>query len=523
VPEYSHPGVYIEEIPTGPRPIEGVSTSTAGFVGETERGPTSPRLVTSWMDFSRWFGGFLDVPSLNRTNRYLPYAVRGFFENGGQRLYVARVIGEAALPASVELPGEPGATTLVANGKGSWGNNVVVLVKQASAAVSADPTSPEAAWFRIQLLYYRDGVPSPFVDPTDPSELANPNRRDPDAWEDFDDLSPVSTEPNFAPTVINAASCLIEMIDCQGTPDPVPFPGVSLANGTDVPAARDDFRNGLASLRIIPEVSLVAIPDEITIPQLATDLLDHCEATRDRFAILVEQTDSADLNQIQPPRDSSCGAIYYPRLRVPAPHLPDGDLLVPAHGHLAGIYARVDLERGVHQAPANEVVNGLVTANLSPGREPLSHAVTKAEQDVLNPRGVNVIRDFRASKRGIRVWGARSMSSDSEWKYVSIRRLFIFLEQSIDRGTQWVVFELNTEPTWLAIRQSITNFLRTVWRNGALAGTKEEEAFFVRCDRATMTQDDIDNGRLICLVGVAPVRPAEFVIFRISHQTCEAG
>jgi uncharacterized protein len=522
MPEYLAPGVYVEEIPTGPRSIEGVSTSTAGFVGETERGPTRPLLVTNWADYNRWFGGFLDVPALNRDNWYLPYAVRGFFENGGRRLHVARVIGEAAVPASVELAGNPGPTTLVANGKGSWGNNVVVLVKQSSAAAIADPASPVAQWFRIQLLYYRDGVPSPFVDPTDAAELANPDRREPDAFEDFDDLSPVATEANFAPTIINGVSYLIEVADCQGTPNLVPFPGVSLANGTYVPATREDFLRGLAGLSTIREVSLVSIPDEIAIPQLGTDLLDHCDGMRDRFAILVEQTDTGDVNQIHPVRDSSYGAIYYPRVRVTAPHLPDGDVLVPPHGHVAGIYARVDLQRGVHKAPANEVVFGIVTSDVTGSREPLSHTLSKAEHDVLNPRGVNVIRDFRGNNRDIRVWGARTMSSDSTWKYVNVRRFFIFLEQSIDRGTQWAVFEPNSEPTWLAIRQSVNNFLRTVWRNGGLMGTKEEEAFFVRCDNTTMTQDDLDNGRLICLIGVAPVRPAEFVILRISRQTIQA-
>jgi phage tail sheath protein FI len=189
VPEYSYPGVYVEEVSTGPRPIEGVSTSTAGFVGETERGPTLSRLVTSWTEFDRWFGGFLDLPTLDRDNRFLPYAVRGFFENGGQRLFVARVIGQTAAPASLQLAGNPGPTTIVANGAGTWGNNVWVQVKQASAALLADPASAEAQWFRVQLFYYRDGVPGV-----------------PDAVEDFDDLSPVPTDTNFAPRASSTAS-----------------------------------------------------------------------------------------------------------------------------------------------------------------------------------------------------------------------------------------------------------------------------------------------------------------------------
>lgn len=502
VPEYSYPGVYVEELSTGPRPIEGVGTSTAGFVGETERGPTLIRPVTSRTDFNRWFGGFLDVPTLNRDNQFLPYAVRGFFENGGQRLFVARVIGQTASVASLELQGMPGPTTIVASGPGAWGNNVWVQVKQASAALLADPASPEAQWFRLQLFYYRDGVPGV-----------------PDAVEDFDDLSPVPTDTNFAPTVINGVSTLIAITSWQGTPDLVGFPGVQLSGGTYVPAARDDFLAGLAGLGAIREISLVSIPDEVVIPELTDDLVSHCEALRDRFAILAEHTDGEDLNQIQPPRDSSYAAIYYPRLRVPAPHLRDGSVMVPPQGHVAGIYARVDRESGVHHAPANEVVQGLYASDPTAGLEPLSHILGKTEQDALAHRGINVVRDFRSNGRGIRVWGARTMSADSEWKYVPVRRLFIFLEQSIDHGLQWVVFEPNTKQTWLRVLTSIINFLRTVWRNGALMGSREDEAFFVRCDRTTMTQDDIDNGRLICLIGVAPVKPAEFVIFQITQKT----
>jgi len=294
---------------------------------------------------------------------------------------------------------------------------------------------------------------------------------------------------------------------------------VQLSGGTYVPAARDDFLAGLDGLGINREISLVSIPDEVVIPELADDLVSHCETLRDRFAILAEQTDGADLNQTQQPRDSSYAAIYYPRVRVPAPHLRDGNVLVPPQGHLAGIYGRVDREHGVHRAPANQVVQGLSSTDPSSGLEPLSHILGKAEQDVLGPRGINVLRDFPSSGRGIRVWGARTISADSDWKYVNVRRLFIFLEQSIGQGLQWVVFEPNSEQTWIRVRQSVMNFLRTVWRNGALMGFAEDQAFFVRCDRTTMTQDDIDNGRLICLIGVAPVKPAEFVIFQITQKT----
>jgi phage tail sheath protein FI len=194
-------------------------------------------------------------------------------------------------------------------------------------------------------------------------------------------------------------------------------------------------------------------------------------------------------------------------------------LLVPPSGHVAGIYARTDVERGVHKAPANEALRGIVQVDINGTRRPLEFTIGKREHDMLNPRGINVIRDFRADRRGIRVWGARTISSDTQLRYVNVRRLLLFIEESIDEGTQWVVFEPNDEQLWARVRQSIRNFLLLVWRSGALEGEVEERAFFVACDRTTMTQADIDAGRLICVIGVAPVKPAEFVIFRIQQMT----
>ncbi|HEY0431211.1 MAG TPA: phage tail sheath C-terminal domain-containing protein, partial [Pyrinomonadaceae bacterium] len=191
------------------------------------------------------------------------------------------------------------------------------------------------------------------------------------------------------------------------------------------------------------------------------------------------------------------------------------DYAIPPSGHMVGVYARTDIERGVHKAPANEVVRGITG---------LQRLLNKEQQDILNPYpvNINVIRDFRDNNRGIRVYGGRVITSDSDWKYVNVRRLLIFIEASIDRGLQWVVFEPNAEPLWARVRRSISNFLTLVWRNGGLEGTKVEEAYFVKCDRTTMTQTDIDSGRLICLVGVAPVKPAEYVIVRIGLWTARA-
>lgn len=536
MPDYLAPGVYVEESPTGPRSIEGVSTSTAGFVGETERGPEQPTLVTSWQDYSRRFGGYLDQPPFGASgsgspNLFLPYAVRGFFDNGGKQLWVARIVGAGSVAAAGQLPGPNGPIIFRAMGPGRWGNNVVVLASQASAALGAPAASPAANWFRLRALYYRNGVPHPLFTPGDPARLS----QDPDLFEDFDNLTADTTESNNLLTVVNGSSHLIQLESAAGPPDAPAPPAspvqVTLSGGITVDAGDQDYLDeiepgaikGLPGIGQLPDVALVAIPDAVLHPELIDPLIDQCEKQRDRLAILSVAEGVTDLATLDPPRNSAFGAFYYPWIRVEAPHLPLGHRLIPPTGHIAGIYARVDQERGVHKAPANELVRGISTSDLLPDYHPLEVTLDHRQQDLLNPRGVNVIRDFHLHGRGIRVWGARTMTSDPEWKYVNVRRLAIFIEQSIERGIRWAVFEPNAEPTWSAIRASIGNFLRTVWRNGALAGSTEKEAFFVKCDRTTMTQSDLDNGRLACLVGIAPIQAAEFVIFRISQKMADAN
>jgi phage tail sheath protein FI len=277
-------------------------------------------------------------------------------------------------------------------------------------------------------------------------------------------------------------------------------------------------RTGLAALRNISQISLVAIPGQAT-PAIHGALIAHCENSLYRFAVLDPARSDASLADIQAQRqafDSKYAALYYPWLTIPDPMPVNlaaiGQFPLPPSGHITGIYARVDDQRGVHKAPANEVVLGITD---------LTRRLTKGEQDILNPSpvNINVIRDFRHDGRSIRVWGARCITSDTDYKYVPVRRLLIFIEQSIDLGLQWVVFEPNARPLWGRVRRSVTNFLTDVWRSGALEGAKVEEAFFVRCDETTMTQTDIDNGRLIILIGVAPVKPAEYVIIRIGLMT----
>ena len=284
--------------------------------------------------------------------------------------------------------------------------------------------------------------------------------------------------------------------------------------GTD--SVDPDDRTGLQALKTIDEVSIVAVPG-ITTQEVQERIIDHCEEMRYRFAVL-DAEQGAKLDDVQTQRslyDTTRAALYYPWAQMFDPFDPAGKALlsIPPSGHVVGVFARTDVTRGVHKAPANEVLMGVAGLEI---------AVGKPEQDVLNPRNIDAIRSFRDINRGLRVWGARTLSSDSQWRYISVRRLFLFVEKSIERGTQWVVFEPNDTSLWRRVQRSVGNFLTSVWRDGALQGDKAEQAFFVQVGYDTMTQDDIDNGRLIILVGIAPVRPAEFVIFRISQFTAEA-
>jgi phage tail sheath protein FI len=281
---------------------------------------------------------------------------------------------------------------------------------------------------------------------------------------------------------------------------------------------------GLGALGEVDDIAIVATPDTVSLSDGdeqtgVSNLLEHCESLRYRIAIVDPPADQSisEVREFRSLFDSKYGALYYPWLRIvdptrpPDPSIPTPTLDIPPSGSVAGIYARSDIARGVHKAPANEVVMGITKFVTN---------VTYNRQAVLNPEGINALRFFEG--RSNRVWGARTMSSDPEWKYVNVRRLFIYLEHSIDNATQWAVFEPNNERLWGSIKQSIEDFLITVWRDGALMGTKPEEAFFVRCDRTTMTQNDLDNGRMICLIGVAPTYPAEFVIFRIGQWTADS-
>lgn len=514
MPEYLHPGVYIEEIERGPKPIEGVPTSTAAFIGETERGPTKPRLVTSYKDYQRWFGDVFG------DTKFMPYAVTGFFENGGKRVYVCRVTDDAATPAEAVI----GNFTVRAVGPGSWGKRVFFRIMDGSTKKAGANGQPVAVGFRLLLAYF-----SAQPTPKDLEWFNTPNSSPPPPYfEIFDDLETDATSPNYWDKRLRDNSALAELI-LKDTAPPTERP----ANGAATPLAANgapgaetldvaDFegkdipprakRQGLAALELDPyrDVALVYAPGAPV--EMNKKVIEHCERMRFRFAVVdpdrnVNITDFLPRGSIT---DTKYAALYYPWIHISDPKT-GARKIVPPGGHVLGVYARTDSERGVFKAPANEILRGVLE---------LTADIDDNKQDTLNPRGVNAIRQF--PERGIRVWGARTLTSDALWKYVSVRRLFIFLERSIYEGTQWVVFEPNDDRLWARVIDTIRLFLRSQWRLGALFGRTEEEAFFITCDRTTMTQDDILNGRLICEIGIAPVRPAEFVIFRIFQNTAEA-
>jgi len=281
-------------------------------------------------------------------------------------------------------------------------------------------------------------------------------------------------------------------------------------------------RSGVAGLELADDVTMVVCPDVMALYQagqisregvkiVQTAMLDHCANMRDRFAILdclpdLSPQEAKDWIVNEASYDSKYGAVYYPWIKVANP-LGNGEgVFIPPSGHMAGIYARSDTQRGVHKAPANEIVQGAIG---------LEKQITKSEQDSLNPIGLNCIRAFPG--RGIRVWGARTISSDASWRYINVRRLFNFIEKSIEIGTQWVVFEPNDQRLWARIRRDITAFLTRVWRDGALFGLTASEAFYVKCDAELNTTEVRDAGQVIIEIGICPVKPAEFVIFRISQ------
>ncbi|HJQ02642.1 MAG TPA: phage tail sheath subtilisin-like domain-containing protein [Jatrophihabitans sp.] len=344
----------------------------------------------------------------------------------------------------------------------------------------------------------------------------------------LDSSQPVANPQPPPPAPLDVLTALLKLNTpafLTGGSDGEPLSPDALKGEPSDPDDAGKAATGLAALGEIDDIAIVATPDSVRFDTLAEqktavdNLIEHCQGLRYRIGIVDPPQDESisGVRDFRSQFDTTYAALYYPWVEILDPTAKNdpgaapATLQLPPSGFAAGIYARSDINRGVHKAPANEVVLGITR---------FMQNVTFDRQSVLNPEGINALRFFPG--RSNRVWGARTMSSDPEWKYVNVRRLFIYLEHSIDKSTQWAVFEPNNEALWANIRQTITDFLLVTWRTGALMGTKPEEAFFVRCDRTTMTQNDLDNGRLICLIGVAPTYPAEFVIFRIGQFTASA-
>jgi phage tail sheath protein FI len=502
MPSYLSPGVYVEEVQSGARPIEGVGTAVAAFVGFAELGPFHrPTLVASWNQYVQLFGGFVD-------GMYLPQAVYGYFSNGGGSAYVVRVGGPASDTDSAPAPAQVTATPTVLGGllitpKAVPGGEITVEI------ADADGENPPED--RFKLLVRQDGRVA----------------------ETFD-VSTRRNLRNYVVTQVRERSNLIEITEQPETaltrPDKqtvtlpaVPEPPATAPSRVDTQeyVGGLESRTGFGALETVDEVTMVAVPDLMSAYQrgmidadgvkaVHLAAISHCEQMGDRVALLdpppgMSAQDVRTWRMEGAGYDSRYATLYYPWIEVFDPAT-GRNIPVPPSGHVAGVWARSDVDRGVHKAPANEVIRGAVN---------VATRLSKGEQDLLNPIGVNCVRAFPG--RGIRIWGARTLSSDPAWRYLNVRRLFNYLEESILLGTQWVVFEPNDDRLWSSIRRNITAFLTEEWRRGALFGRTPEEAFYVKCDRDNNPPESIDLGQVVCEIGVAPVKPAEFVIFRLSQ------
>ena len=521
MPTYAAPGVYVEEIPSSQKSLSAAATAIAAFVGFTERAPTDdptdpegvkPRLVTSWTQFEQLYGGF--APGC-----MLPLSMYGYFQNGGAIAYVVRIPNtapaiepsRASLPAADRALGSPLSISSLEPGA-----NLTVTVEPVDVGEDA-PETDEPTPFNLIVL-----------DGNEPVET-------------FTGLTVTPGDRNVE-TVVNAESTRIKVkLDLQkdvdlsavmdvlkpGTYPLVPAAPVAMPVSGRKFAGSESARTGINGLTIADEVTMVIVPDLVTAAQkedgtvdlalwkqVQTALISHCELQGNRMAIL-DPPPGMSPQQVKEWRsdvamyDSAFAAMYYPWIKVENPAGSNGnrEVLVPPSGHIAGVWARTDETRGVWKAPANDTIRGCLD---------VERPITKNEQSLLNPIGINCIRPF--GTRGIRIWGARTLSSDSDWRYVNVRRLFNMVESTILDGTQWTVFEPNDVSLWEGVKRTINAFLTGLWKTGALFGTSASQAFYVKCDEETNPPESIDEGKLVVEVGIAPVKPAEFVIFRISQQ-----
>jgi phage tail sheath protein FI len=516
MPTYTAPGVYVEEVVSTQKVLSAAPTAVAAFVGFTERFPTddpadpeglAPRLITSWTQFENLYGSFTP-------GAILPLSVYGYFANGGALAYVVRVPNTAPSgePSRREIPAADRALGLPIAVE-SLEPDADISIQIGTEETDEEGPSP----FSIDVLSGGTVVES------FPQLILGKGKRN------------VATVVNETSTKIKINVLLDEKTDLSGlievlkpgiyplekaTPTPVPVTGRKFAGS-------ESARQGINGLAVADDVTMVVVPDLVTAATkpdgtldlglwkaVQTTLISHCEQNGNRMAVL-DAPPGMTPQQIRDWRsevamyDSAYAALYYPWIKVENPIGVNGDaeVLIPPSGHIAGVWARTDETRGVWKAPANDTIRGCLD---------VAYGVTQNEQAVLNPIGINCIRPF--GTRGIRIWGARTLASDSDWRYINVRRLFNMVETTILQGTQWAVFEPNDVALWEGVKRTLIAFLRGLWSAGALFGQSVDQAFYVKCDAETNPPESIDQGLLIVEVGIAPVKPAEFVVFRIAQH-----
>ena len=506
--QVSYPGVYIEEVPSQVRTITGVATSITAFIGRALRGPTNdPTLVQNFSEYTRRFGG------LSREST-MSYAVRHFFQAGGVDALIVRVVDATAAASTAALTAEGGGPTidLEAANPGTWGDNLSVTVDY--------NTRPRP-----------DGTPDPALFNLTVQEINDVG--DVVAEEIFRNVSFEAASERYLNTVLEEESDLVRVTNTDYTSRPQdattafnidgndggPIGDAEVATGATLEADRE----GIYALDAADLFNLLVIPpysfdenDDVD-PGAWEAARIYCQ--RRRAFLLIDppgdwndHTDAiADVDTLRGTYDDY-SALYFPRVRMPDPLQENRLATFAPSGMLAGIYARTDAQRGVWKAPAGQ------EASLTGVRE-LSYKMTDGQNGQLNPLGINCLRTFPVTGRV--VWGARTLDGAdrlaSQWKYVPVRRLALYIEESLYRGTQWVIFEPNDEPLWAQIRLNVGAFMHNLFRQGAFQGASPREAYFVKCDAETTTQNDIDRGIVNLLVGFAPLKPAEFLIIKISQ------
>ncbi len=541
MPEYLSPGVYVEERDLGPKPIEAVGTAMPIFVGFTEKAQVAktidgeiivdevlgkPQLITSWTQYAEIFGGFV-------SGAYLPISVYGYFLNGGSRCYVTsvRTIPKARA-VLLNSKGKP-KLAVEARDAGLGGLKMRVRVELPT------PPSPKPAPKKGEK---DTPTPPEPASQLEPFTLTVETQRVSGGWKIKETIRDVAlayeedvqgnrrvvveyrkNKPQFVTLIVPGEEQPLEELWPRAQEQAFKIDRKVLA-----PPAPSEFQGdaaestGIEGLEKLDDATMLVVPDLMTpmpgqnepdldtIKAVQTMMIAHCEKMGDRVAILdpppnMRPKEINDWRMDVAGYDTSYAALYYPWIEISDP-ITNQPKLIPPSGFIAGIWARNDNERGVHKAPANEVIRGATG---------VAYSVSKGEQDVLNPNGINCIRAFPG--RGIRVWGARTLSSNPAWKYINIRRFFNMVEKSIERATQWTVFEPNDPTLWGQIVRDVSAFLTMQWRMGALFGSTPSEAFFVKCDAENNPPETRDLGQLIVDIGLAPVKPAEFIIFRISQ------